>query len=371
MVRRTLAGLTLLTFLVAAKTTPAEAQAKKRYLDKETFFQMESIANPEIAPDGSQIVFTRGFVDTKKDQNASLLWIVDARGERLRQLTEGTFRDSAPAFSPDGKRLAFLSNRSGSTQIHTMWLDTRETAQLTRLDTEPSAPRWSPDSSKIVFTVRVLDETSPLPIKLPKTPRGAELAKGAVLVDLTTWGADGTGAVAKGYTHVFLVDAHTGGISRQVTAGDYNHAGPSFSPDGKTIYVSGIRKPDAEYLKGDSEIYAISLDSLEVKTLTDRLGGDSQPLVSPDGKSIAYVGFDEKGYTNDISSLHLMDTSGGGKRILAGGLPSSPGDITWGSDGVYYSMEEKGEKNVYFVSTKVAGATPQKITAGTHMLNGL
>ncbi len=371
MFRRALAGLTLFTFLVIGQTAPAAAQAKKRYLDKETFFQMESIANPVIAPDGSQIVFTRGFVDTKKDQNASLLWIVDARGERVRQLTEGTFRDSAPAFSPDGKRIAFLSNRSGSTQIHTMWLDTRETAQLTRLDTEPSAPRWSPDSSKIVFTVRVLDETSPLPIKLPKTPRGAELAKGAVLVDRTVWGADGTGAVAKGYTHVFLVDAHTGGISRQITSGDYNHAGPSFSPDGKTIYVSGIRKPDAEYLKGDSEIYAISLDSLEVKTLTDRKGGDSQPLVSPDGKWIAYVGFDEKGYTNDISSLHLMDASGGGKRILAGALPSSPGDITWGSDGVYYSMEEKGEKNVYFVSTKVAGATPQKITAGAHMLNGL
>ena len=371
MLRRAFAGLTLFTFLVTGQTTPAEAQAKKRYLDKETFFQMESIANPVIAPDGSQIVFTRGFVDTKKDQNASLLWIVDARGERLRQLTEGTFRDSAPAFSPDGKRIAFLSNRSGSTQIHTMWLDTRETAQLTRLDTEPSAPRWSPDSSKIAFTVRVLDETSPLPIKLPKTPRGAELAKGAVLVDRTTWGADGTGAVAKGYTHVFLVDAHTGGVARQITSGDYNHTGPSFSPDGKTIYVSGIRKADAEYLKGDSEIYAISLDSLEVKTLTDRRGGDSQPLVSPDGKWIAYTGFDEKGYTNDISSLHVMDANGEGKRILAGGLPSSPGDITWGSDGVYYSMEEKGEKNVYFVSTKVAGSTPQKITTGSHMLNGL
>ncbi len=254
----------LITVVLAVFASAALAEPKPRILDKETFFQMESIANPVIAPDGSQIVFTRGFVDGKKDQNASSLWIVDARGERLRQLTEGTFRDSSPAFSPDGKKIAFLSNRSGSSQIHVMWVDTREMAQLTRLDTDPSAPLWSPDGSRIAFTVRVLDENSPLPIKLPKTPKGAELAKSAVLVDRTSWGADGTGPTTKGFTHVFLVDANTGGTSSQITSGDYNHNAPSFSPDGRTIYVSGIRKPDAEYLKGDSEIYAVALDTLEV-----------------------------------------------------------------------------------------------------------
>jgi len=370
MLDRLRAGFVAATVFVVLVSSPARAQSK--LIDKETFFQMESISNPVIAPDGSQIVFTRGFVDAKKDQNASSLWVVDGRGERLRQLTEGAFRDSSPAFSPDGKRIAFLSNRSGSTQIHVMWLDTREMAQLTRLDSEPSAPLWSPDGSKIAFTVRVLDETSPLPIKLPKTPKGAELAKGAVLVDRTVWGADGTGPTTKGFTHVFLVDANTGGTSRQITSGDYDHNAPSFSPDGKTLYVSGIRKPDAEYLKGDSEIYAISLDTLEVKALTDRKGEDSSPEASPDGKWIAYLGHDEKGYTNDVDSLHLMSNTGENKRILATGLPSSPGDLTWGSDGVlYYSMEEKGEKNIYSISTRAAGATPQKFTSGAQVLNGL
>ena len=181
-----------------------------------------------------------------------------------------------------------------------------------------------------------LDENSPLPIKLPKTPKGAELAKSAVLVDGTVWGADGTGPTTKGFTHVFLVDANTGGTSRQITSGDYNHNAPSFSPDGKTIYVSGIRKPDAEYLKDDSEIYAIALDTLEVRALTDRKGTDASPKASPDGKWIAYQGADDKGYTNDIDSLYLMSNTGEGKRVLAGGLPSSPGDVTWGGDGILY-----------------------------------
>lgn len=358
------------TFAASAADLPAKTP---RLLEKDTFYSMESISNPVISPDGSQIIFTRGSVDTKADQNVSSLWVVDPRGEKLRQLTDGAFRDSAAAFSPDGKRIAFLSNRSGASQIHVMWLDTRETLQITRGDQEPGAPIWSPDGTKIAFTSRVLDEKNLLPIQLPKSPRGATLARPAVIIDRSTWGQDGTGPVPKGSTHVFAVDAMTGGTPRQITAGDYNHQAPSWSPDGRTLYVSGIRKPDAEFLRGDSEIYAVDVATGEATALTDRRGGDSGPRVSPDGKWIAYTGFDEKGYTNDVQSLYLMDSSGQGERLLAGGLPSSPSDIVWSTDssGVYYGMEETGHKNIYFINARTPGAAPQKLTTGAHMLNGL
>ncbi|HMD33589.1 MAG TPA: hypothetical protein VKH42_01415, partial [Vicinamibacterales bacterium] len=129
-------SIALAVFVLTLQWAPA-AQQSAKYLDKDTFFKMESVSNPEISPDGSQVVFTRGFVDIMKDQAASNLWIIDAKGERLRQLTEGAFRDSAAVWSPDGKRIAFLSNRSGSTQIHVMWVDTRETLQLTHVDRDP------------------------------------------------------------------------------------------------------------------------------------------------------------------------------------------------------------------------------------------
>ena len=357
--------------LLAGSLSPA-AQSGPKYLDKDSFFRMESISNPEISPDGSQIVFGRGFVDIMKDQAASNLWVTDVKGERLRQLTDGEFRDSAPVWSPDGKRIAFLSNRSGSTQVHVMWADTRETLQLTRVDRDPSGVKWSPDGTHILFNMNLLDETPILAVKLPPTPRGAQLARGAVVVDRLSWGADGTGPTFKSYNHVFVVDSMVGGVPRQVTTGNYSHNAAEWSADGKTIYVSGIRKTDAEYQRGDSEIYSVDVATLDVKALTDRKGPDGGPVVSPDGKWIAYTGYDDKNYTSTLSQIYLMDPTGGSKRLWLGNLPSSPGDIVWAVDGsgVYYSMEERGEANEYFMAV-AAGSQPKRVTTGTHMLTAV
>jgi dipeptidyl aminopeptidase/acylaminoacyl peptidase len=363
--------LTVAALVLVTQLSPS-AQIGKRYLDQDTFFQMETISNPDISPNGSQVVLGRGFVDIMKDQAASNLWLIDVNGERLRQLTDGGFRDSAPVWSPDGKRIAFLSNRSGSTQIHVMWVDTRETLQLTRVEREPGGLKWSPDGGQLLFTMNLRDETPILPVKLPQTPRGAQLAPGAVIVDRLSWGADGTGPTFKSYNHVFVVDSKVGGVPRQISHGNYNHAGAEWSADGKTIYVSGIRKPDAEYLRGDSEIYAVDVASGVAKALTDRKGPDGAPLPSPDGKWIAYTGYDDKNYTSTLSNLYLMDASGGNKQLWLGGLPSSPSDIAWAADssGVYYSMEERGEANEYFTAV-ARGGQWTRVTTGTHMLTNV
>jgi dipeptidyl aminopeptidase/acylaminoacyl peptidase len=354
----------LLSVELAAAQTP-------RLLTDDTFFQMESVASPQIAPDGAQVIFSRGFVDITKDQNQSNLWVVDIRGERLRQLTDGSWRDASPVWSPDGKRIAFLSNRSGSTQVHVMWLDTRETLQLTRVERDPSALAWSPDGRSLAFTMQVPDETPVLPVKLPPTPKGAQLARGAVIVDRPSWGADGVGPTTRTYTHVFVIDATVGGTPRQVTSGNYSHQAPEWSTDGKTLFVSGIRKPDAEYLRGDSEVYAIDLASLAVTALTERSGPDGSPAASPDGKWIAYTGYDQRNFTNHVASLYVMDAKGAGERLWAGGLPSSPSNVSWASDssGVYYAMQEKGEEQIYFVP--LAGGAPRKITSGLQVLSGV
>jgi Tol biopolymer transport system component len=261
-------------------------------LGHSTLLEMESVSSPMISPDGAQIVFSRRWVDKKKDRFASNLWLVDTGGERVRELTHGSWRDSSPVWAPHGGKIAFISDRDGTSQIHVLWVDSGEVAQLTHLDRTPGSLAWSHDGKQLAFTSFVDDVKPILPIKLPKKPKGAEWAKPATVIDRLNWRRDGRGRLPKGFTHVYTLDAVLGGTPRKVTAGDYNHSAPQWAPDGKTIYFSGIRKPDAAYLRNDSEIYSVDLGTLEVRTLTDRKGPDRGPVVSPDGKWIAYQGYE-------------------------------------------------------------------------------
>ncbi|MCX6595822.1 MAG: S9 family peptidase [Acidobacteria bacterium] len=367
LIKETSMRILIFSTLAALLATAPPVLSQTKGLDHDTFFDMESVASPAISPDGALIVFSRSWADKMKDQQRSNLWLVDKAGQRVRHLTPGNWRDSAPVWSPDGKRIAFLSDRDGTMQLHVMWIDTREVAQLTHLERAPGNVKWSPDGKQLAYTVRVPDEDPILPIKLPKRPEGAQWAKPAVLVDRLSWRSDGIGPTERGFTHVFLIDAITGGTPRQLTNGKFNHSQFEWAPDGKTIYLSGIRKPDAEYLRNDSEIYSVDLASGAIKALTDRKGPDTDPQPSPNGRWIAYTGYDDQKFTNHVGSLYVMDTAGNSKKVWAAGLPSRPADVTWAPDnsGVYYSMEERGTENLYFVALD---GKPRQVTDGMHML---
>jgi dipeptidyl aminopeptidase/acylaminoacyl peptidase len=356
--------------LVLILLAPAASWAQSRVLDDSTFMEIERVTNPAIAPDGKQIVFTRGWIDKVRDQARANLWIVDSEGTRVRELTNGAWRDSDPVWAPDGERIAFLSDRGGNQQLHVLWVATGEVAQLTHLQRAPSNIQWSRDGRWIAFTSFVPDEDPILPIRLPARPRGAEWARGATVIDRGSWARDGTGQVEKGYNHVFVIDARLGGTPRQVTDGKFNHSAAEWSADGNTLYLSAIREPDAELLRGDTEIFAVDVKTGNARALTDRGGPDDNPTVSPDGKWIAYTGHDEKNFTRHLSHLYLMDSNGGSRRVWVDNLASSPTDLTWAPDGsgLYYAVEEHGSTHVHFAPTTGA---PRKLTKAVQTLSGL
>ena len=370
MEKRKVTGLALGLVFIFSHLLSGQDKKADKLLGIETFLDMESVGTPAISPDGQNIIFTRTWTDKLKDRSNSSLWITDFEGKRVRELTSGNWRDSSPVWSPDGRKIAFISDRDETSQIQVMWLDTREIAQLTHVENSPQSLAWSPDGKKLAFAMFRADEKPILKVELPPRPKGASWADPAIIIDRLSWRSDGRGPLPKGCSQIFVIDAELGGTPQQVTSGEYSQDDPEWSADGQKIFFSGIRKPDAEYQENDSEVYAIDLQSLEIKALTDRKGPDSGPKVSPDGKWIAYTGYDDKDYTNHLSSLYLMDADGGRKRRLCGNLPGSPGDIFWAEDGsgAYYLMAEKGESNLYFAPLD---GKVRKFTSGVQYIAGL
>ena len=129
-------------------------------------FDLEYAADPQISPDGTKVVFVRNSLDLMKDRGRSRLWVVNADGSDLRPLTSGAGNESYPRWSPDGKRLAYVSDVGGSAQLYCLWFGTRETAKRPDLPGQPAAPDWSPARTLIAFAAFVEEPEKPF-VELP------------------------------------------------------------------------------------------------------------------------------------------------------------------------------------------------------------
>jgi len=351
-------------FLLLLLPLGAAAQERNDRLTLDLYLEWEQVADPQVSPDGLQIVFTRRWVDKINDRWESSLWIMNADGSKLRKLTDG----SSPRWSPDGTRLAFLhQGEPRGTQLFVRWMDAEgATTQITRVEKAASGIVWSPDGNSIAFSMLVPKEER-WAIRLPARPEGAKWTADPRIVTKLDYRQDRQGFTDDGYRHVFLVPA-TGGTPRQLTEGDFNHGDPEWTPDGTRILFSGLRTEDAEYAWRESDIYAINVASGEVRQLTTRKGPDNNPVVSPDGKLVAYTGYD---FTDDsyiANRLYLMNADGSSPREIAAGLDRSPSSITWAADngGVYFTAEDQGAANLYFAGLS---GPARKVTDGKHMLS--
>ncbi|MEM7200984.1 MAG: hypothetical protein AAF628_11995 [Planctomycetota bacterium] len=239
-----------LPVLLVAVGAPAAQDPAPRHLAPEHLLDWERASAPRLAPTGDRLVFTRSWVDKVADRWRSELWLARRDGTRPRFLTEG----SGARWSPDGTRVGFLrEGKPRGSQIHVMWLDTREVTQITRVDESPGDLRWSPDGTRLAFSMNVPESQRVLKIDLPKAPKGAKWAEEPKIITRLSYRRDGSGYRPQGWRHLFVVDAE-GGTPRQVTTGDFDHRRPEWSPDGAKLWFSGLRRDDADWQVRESEI---------------------------------------------------------------------------------------------------------------------
>ena len=314
-------------------------------------FGLTVAADPQISPDGSKIAYVRRTNDVMSDATVSSIWMIDVSSGAETPLVTGEGSHGSPRWSPDGSRLAYVSSQSGGgPELHVMWLDTRASANITALPEAPGSIAWSPDGSQIAYTARVPGETLTLGQPLAP-PEGAEWKKGPTIIDRVTYRFDGAGYLKSGFTQIFVVAA-TGGAPRQLTSGDRNHGGTlEWTPDGRAILISGNRDEDWELAGVDSEIYSIDLASGTITALTDRDGPDTNPQVSPDGRTIAYTGYDDRKMAYEQSGLYLMDRDGSNKRRIAEGFDRDVTSMEWTDAGLFIGYEEDGGYALARVST--------------------
>jgi dipeptidyl aminopeptidase/acylaminoacyl peptidase len=362
----------LIAFVLAALPALVVASAdEKRPSDRltlEDFLEMESVSDPQLSPDGTQIIYTRGWVDKMNDSRESALWIMNADGSRNRFLTDG----SSARWSPSGDRIAYThKGEPKGTQVFVRWMDAEgATSQVTRVEQTPSALAWSPDGTQIAFQMSVEDRNE-WTIKMPKKPNGAKWTETPKIVERLNYRRDRQGFTDTGYRHIFVVPS-SGGTPRQLTSGDFDHGTPEWAPDGKSIVFSGLRETDAEYRWRETEIYAVDYPGGTVKPLTSRKGFDDNPKISPDGKRIAYTGYDWVKDTWVDRKVYVMNRDGSEPRLVSGDWDRSPSELTWATDGsgLYFTAQNEGSQNLYYLPlTGGSAGKVQPVTKGVHMMS--
>lgn len=327
--------------------------AQDSHFQSEDIFNLEMVASPNVSPNGKQIAYIRRSNDIMKDSSRSNIWLSNIDGSNNRPLLSGTKNFYSPVWSPKGERLLYLSNLEGKPQLYVRWMDTGQTALLTNLQSSVSNLSWSPDGKQIAFTMSVKETGSPLKVKMPKKPKGANWSPSVKYITKARYQADGRGILEPAFTHIFVIPSD-GGTPRQLTSGKFNHGGSlSWGRDGKQIYFSANRSKNWEYETRESDIYSVSLNG-EINQITSDAGAEYSPRISPSGQYLAYLNTDGEKLAYRNRQLFVKSLTGKWQSNLSKQVDNSLSNIHWNenSSGLYYQMAERGTISIGYTDLK-------------------
>jgi len=332
--------------------------------------RIQFVTDPEVSPDGRRIAFVVTSLSEERDEYLANIWIVDTAGGAPRRFTAGPRRDVEPRWSPDGTRLAFLSERApkDKLQLYVMPADGGEPTRLTTLENGVSSPAWSPDGTRLVFVSPVGGQRE------PESEEEKRKSRPARVITSVKYRFNGEGFVYDRRPHVFVVSTDDA-APVQITDGDFVDADPAWSPDGGSIVFASARHAERDD-DDASDIWRVDAKGGTPQRLTATTGPVLLPSFSPDGRSIAYLTRPAKNAYGRNVRLHVVPSDGGGRAAcLTTALDRSCGALhvrpQWSPDGrsIVVAAEDGGDIGLWRAT--VAGTEPPaRIVVGARALNG-
>lgn len=350
----------------------APVQAQKAPFDVQALLKLARVGEPALSPDGKLVAFTVHSIDLAKNARPKHIWVVPVEGGAPRQITHEGTRNERPQWSPDSKKIAFISDRSGSAQIWTMDPDGQNAVQLTNLSTEASGLMYSPDGKKILFTSDVYpdcadDDCNRKRLEAEKNnPVKARVYTSLLYRHWNEWQTPRR-------RHLLVIPA-SGGPAKDLTPGTrdvppFSLGGPddyAISPDGTEVCY--VMNPDPELATStNSELYVVPIDGGEAKKITVNPAADNSPKYSPDGKWIAYRMQTRAGYESDRWRLAVMDRTTGVTTVLTESIDRSVGSFTWTPDSrrLAITIEDRGRQTAQLIP--VTGGGGKGLIQGAHV----
>lgn len=363
-------------FLIAgtalALAAPLRAQ---RLVDPGDLARVRDVSDPQLSPDGAWLAYTVSVADTGKDQDDTDLWLASWDGAQQIRLTRSSSGEHAPRWSPDGRWIAFLSDRDDPREVDQLWLLDRaggEPERLTDLPGGVSDLAWSPDGRRLALVVsdsdpdfRAKDDTS-------------EKAPAPIVIDRFQFKEDEVGWLHGLHDHLYLYDV-AGRKATQLLTDDSDEALPSWSPDGRSIAFVSRRRPD--YDRTDNyDLYVVAATpGAEPRQLTTFPGpdlapdwGSRAPAWSPDGSLIAYV---EGGALSRIyyavQKVAVVPAAGGPARVLTPALDRNVITPTFSTDGRSVLFLQEDDRVYHLARVPVAGGAVEPVVGGPRALTDL
>lgn len=284
------------------------ARKKKTTIEAEDLYNLKIPGGSMISPEGEHVAYALQHVDMKTEKKYSNIWIAPASRGKPRQFTFGDHNDHTPIWSPDGKHIAFLSNRKDPKQfqLYVIPIDGGEARPLTDLKGTISSFKWSTDSSRLVMSFRKKDKDE---IERESDKKKKELGEVYRHYDKIYFKFDGAGFLPKEHFHLYTVDV-TRGRTEQVTDGEHDETDPSWSPDGNSIVFLSNRSMDPGLERYKIDIYMLDLKTRSERRLDLPDGDKMFPRISPDGKWISYSGKLEPGKWWKQRDLFIVRSDG-------------------------------------------------------------